>query len=116
VHIGSEKRLNPPRDLLGGFESQVHRILRGLAHPPEKGQRRLHKAADVLAPSMAKEMRAEWRIEDIVEGSLVQPSTNRLLLTGTLCLIPRRDLGFEPCTVRPTVEGLVAIGPLKPTD
>src|SRR5437660_11182769 len=49
VHAGSEKWLNPPGDLLGGFELQVHRRLRSLAHPPEKGQRRLHNAADALA-------------------------------------------------------------------
>ena len=35
VHTGSEKRLNPPGDLLGGFELQVHRRLPSLAHPPD---------------------------------------------------------------------------------
>jgi hypothetical protein len=49
---GQRSGLNPPGYLLGGFELQVHRSLRGLADTPEKGQRRLHDAAHILAPSM----------------------------------------------------------------
>src|SRR5258706_4804355 len=65
---------------------------RRLADAPEQGQRCLLNAADILAPSMITEHHAEWRVEDMVEGALVQPSSNRLLLVGTLCLIPRCDL------------------------
>ena len=44
MHTDSEKRLNPPRDLLGGFEVQVYRRLGCLADAPEQGQWRVHNA------------------------------------------------------------------------
>jgi hypothetical protein len=91
VHTGSEKLLSQPRDLCSKFEVQAHRRLRSLADAPEKGQWRWHNAPDILAPSMMTEKHAERRVEDMVEGGLVQPSSNRLLLIGTLCVKPRRD-------------------------
>src|SRR5215470_4760999 len=87
---------------------------RRLADAPEQGQRRLHNAADILAPCMMPERHAEWHIEDVVEGGLVQPSGNRLLLIGALGVIPSLDLGFDLCTGRPTVDRLVAISAKVP--
>src|SRR6266566_1588629 len=78
--------------------------------PPEKGQRRLHNAADILAPSIMTEMHAEWRVEDMIDGQPVEPAYNRLLLVQARRVIPRCDLGFDLRIIRPTIRHLIAVG------
>jgi hypothetical protein len=65
VHTGSEKRLNPPGDLLGGFELQVHRRLRRLTHP-QKNASGLGTTGHVLAPGLIKLEEAERGVDHVV--------------------------------------------------
>src|SRR5215475_14709900 len=60
------------------------------------------------------ETHAEWRVDDMIEAGLVQPSRNRLLLIGALCVKPCRDLGFDLRAACPTVGGLFAVGANNP--
>src|SRR5260370_37218407 len=83
--------------------------LRRLTDTPEKGQRRLHNAGDIFAPSIMTEMHAERRVEDMVEAGLVQPPGNRLLLIGTLCVKPCRNLRFDLRAARPTAAVLFPV-------
>src|ERR1700676_3749348 len=83
---------------------------RSLSYTPEEGQRSLHDASDVLAPSLILQEEAGRRVDHVLERGLVEPADRGLLLVERLGLEPGRHLRFDLGHVRPTEPGLVAIG------
>src|SRR5215471_12927299 len=84
--------------------------LRRLADAPEKGQRRLHNAADILAPGMMLQEEPEGGVDRIVEGGLVESANKGLLLVERLGVVPGGNLGFDLRNVRPSVSRQIAAG------
>jgi hypothetical protein len=81
-----------------------------LVDVPEKRERPLRDAGDVLSPGLMLQIHPEGRVDRVVERGLVQPARGRLFVIERPGVVPRRNLGFDLRNVRPPEERLVAIG------
>src|SRR5262249_8901240 len=81
-----------------------------LADTPEERHRGLDDSGDIRAPGLIQQDEAERRVDDVVEGSLVEAAHGHFLLVERARIKAGSDLGFDLSAARPAEERLVASG------